>query len=90
MAGGQQTYLDFLPTPRHFGDVAHDVFCCHRFPSSAFPTVQMAKQKRCEMVPPEPPIPGPLRWVLELGQGMTVSFGDCGHPLGWGCPGVSV
>lgn len=40
---GNQTYLHFFTTPRHFGDVAHDVFGCHCFPSTAFSTVQMSK-----------------------------------------------
>lgn len=37
--GWGQPYLHLVATPRHFGDVAHDVFCCHCFPGPAFSTV---------------------------------------------------
>lgn len=34
----ESTYLNFLPTPWHFGDVAHDELGCHRLASTALST----------------------------------------------------
>lgn len=31
-------HLDLLAPSRHFGDVTHDVFGCHRLPSSTLST----------------------------------------------------
>lgn len=76
--GGVKPYLHFLSTPRHFGDVAHDVFRCHRFPGSAFSAVKTSKQRRGGRATPEPPVPGVLR-VGVPGQG----WGGLGGDGGW-------
>ena len=79
--GDTQPYLHFLTTPRHFGDVAHDVFRCHRFPGPAFSAVRMSKQRRHETTPPEPPVLRVLRGGMPgQGQGLMVGDSGCGLP----------
>lgn len=42
----REPYLHFLSTSGHFGNVAHDVFGCHSFSSSAFSTAETFKETR--------------------------------------------